>query len=783
MRNRSALFRAAVILTALVTLGGCNIISSLLGGGTTSSGEASLTVYPTSFSIGVGQPQTVTVQAKDSSGKTSSFNIGSYNTSIVSVGNYTSSSFTVTGLSAGTAQIIVQNSAGGPSQTVYATVGGGTGGISVGETNVTMSPNSSYTVSVTPTTGVSASSTNPSIVSAYVNGGLVVLNSASVSGNATVNVWNSSGGTAQINVTVSSSGGASLTLGMTSVNVAAGGTQFVSVTAVNNYGGTDTFYAQSQNTYIATAYADSLGITVEGRNSGNTQVIVTSGSGKSMSLYVNVTAGSLASPQVQAPMLDYSTATPRVMLYWYDVAGASNYEIERANTNDWIFTGIGITYFGTPQFADSGVVAGSSYVYRIRAVAGSTGPWTETSSIYVEATVVDYPTTAPTNFGGNSNVYEVNLYWDYVPKASYYEIERKDMFGYTTILTSNYTSFTDFDLSPGTNYWYRVRGVKGATDPAYWSAEFYIMTKALDVALLPAPTIYTDASYDNVQLSWSYISGASYYRIEKWNSASYTYDLLAEVSGTSYADWSVSSNAYYEYRVAGVQVVDGSGVVGNFNYAGLYTDVNPNTQPPAETPPIHSYYGTGTTTAYVGWYAVPAAAWYEVSYGTDYYNVLYDNGASTATVYTTYIDLSGLGSGSYNYLKVRAANVNGAGPWTGIYAVSTYTTMYEPAVPSAPYVSGKGYSIANSSIFVDIAWQYVDYASFYIIERSADGGTSWGSLGTPTSTTYRDFDILSDVTYQYRVRAANDSYPNPTGYSGSVSYAVPVMMSVEIGIH
>jgi len=112
------------------------------------------------------------------------------------------------------------------------------------------------------------------------------------------------------------------------------------------------------------------------------------------------------------------------------------------------------------------------------------------------------------------------------------------------------------------------------------------------------------------------------------------------------------------------------------------------------------------------------------------------------------------------------------------YAASTDEetddTLSEPSMSSVDVEDGK----------ITVKWSKVSDATGYKVYRSTNGGSSWSSLATTTSTSYKDTSVKYGNAYTYTVQATgskNSSYGNHTLTAAYLEKPKSVTMSVGNG--
>lgn len=150
-----------------------------------------------------------------------------------------------------------------------------------------------------------------------------------------------------------------------------------------------------------------------------------------------------------------------IAVTWNDnSAGESGYVLERKSDEDEEFMILTTLAENEEEYLDTAIIDGVTYEYRVKAISNSNG-----DSGWSNKDGVDLPLLAPSGLNAVlTGVRSVALYWqDKSAHESEYVVERAMEHG--SILTSyevvatlsaNTTSFTDSQLHPGKNYYYKV---------------------------------------------------------------------------------------------------------------------------------------------------------------------------------------------------------------------------------------------------------------------------------------------------------------------------------------
>jgi len=397
-----------------------------------------------------------------------------------------------------------------------------------------------------------------------------------------------------------------------------------------------------------------------------------------------------------APMGITAAATGKtITIQWGSVAGATGYEI------DWdgsiLKNGSQLSYKATD------LLPGSQHVYRIRAFnAGGTGAW---SAFKMISTSMSAP-SAPGGLAGEASDKKVNLTWNAVPDAMYYEVEADGVVYHNG--TANFTEMTS--LSPGTAHQYRVRAANEIGASA-WST-----TLSLTTFQLPTPSGVIDYVQDTtIQLIWTPVEGAASYTIELDGAAT------SGLSSPTFTKTALSPESTHTYRVR---------AQGSAGYSGWSRLISTKTLPakPAAPSGVNALAGKSYIT--ISWGAVAGASSYDIEIdGT----AVIDNFNSTS--YTD--DM--LDPYSPHTYRVRSKTDAVAGDWTSLIAMRTLPES--PGLPSRVVITSAG-SIAN------VKWDADATATGYDIE--VDGQVI--DLGLKNEYQHRRLAAGSEHKYRVRIR-------------------------------
>lgn len=223
-----------------------------------------------------------------------------------------------------------------------------------------------------------------------------------------------------------------------------------------------------------------------------------------------------------------SDSKNQVTLGWKKVSKAQGYDIYRSDKSNSGFEKIAsISSGSTLTYTDKGVKSGNTYYYKIAAtykIKGSAGRGSY--SKVTEVAVLKQGSISSITLGDN-NV--LNISWNSVANASGYELAGavSEKGTYTTLQTSDATSFTHSNLVQGTTYYYKVRAYKDLSNGIRmygpWSA---VKAKAAAHEIMGTSSVTVDqmVSYYNKR----YTFPADTYRDKGADSAEAFFKILKE---------------------------------------------------------------------------------------------------------------------------------------------------------------------------------------------------------------------------------------------------------------
>ncbi len=254
---------------------------------------------------------------------------------------------------------------------------------------------------------------------------------------------------------------------------------------------------------------------------------------------INQPASENALPAPAGVTLARGTAAA-VTVSWQAVAGATGYAVERS-ANGVDFSSIATPASSATSYTDASLAISMRWFYRVRATDAS-----GKSAASAVMSIVNRPVAVTSATVTALSVSQLVLNWRDVSGESGYKIERStNGTTFTTIATvaTNVPSYAASGLSVGTNYWFRITPTSSNGD-----AESVIVSGSTRLQAVGTMS-FTAKSSSAIGLSWTAVSYATGYRVERSTDGS-TFTRLATVtSGLTYSDTSVVPLGEYYYRV------------------------------------------------------------------------------------------------------------------------------------------------------------------------------------------------------------------------------------------
>jgi fibronectin type 3 domain-containing protein len=462
-----------------------------------------------------------------------------------------------------------------------------------------------------------------------------------------------------------------------------------------------------------------------GLSAGTTYFYVVRAAGPAGTSAASAQVSAITVPAVPTGVTATPASASEIDLSWNPGTGASSYTVKRATSSGGPYTAVGSPTVAS--FADTGLNAGTTYFYEVAAIDAS--GTSALSAPVSAATTLSTPTGVTATAVSAS---AINLSWNSVTGATGYTVQRAATSGgpYATIGSPSVASFADTGLSAGTTYFYVVRSVGSPGTSAASSP-----VSAITVPAAPTGVTATAGSASEIDLSWSAVTGASSYTVQRATSSAGPYTAVGSPTTSSLADTGLSAGTTYYYLVA---TVDGSGTSAASGPVSATTLL--------ATPTGVVAAAVSASEVDLSWNAVTGAASYVVqraaTSGGPYTTV-------GSPIVTSFADTA-LSAGATYFYVVRAVGSPGtSGPSTPVSAVT---------VPPAP--AGLSATAASGSE-IDLSWGAVTGATSYTVQRADTSGGPYTTVGSPSAASFADTGLSAETTYFYVVTATNPSGTSP----------------------
>jgi uncharacterized protein (TIGR03437 family) len=269
---------------------------------------------------------------------------------------------------------------------------------------------------------------------------------------------------------------------------------------------------------------------------------------------ITVAVSGPPAPVPYVPLSMSTTVIPpnQIRVAWSGIGSlASQFHIER-QTGSGPFTEIAVIPAFTFTFTDSGVVAGTTYQYRVRAENDyGFSPYSTMASASTPTSLVAPPSNLQAVALSQT---QISLSWSTAnTNATSFQIERKTgiagVYSLLATVPNVATAYPDTGVAANTTYVYRIRS-QGASGFSGYSNESIVSTPAVSSPLAPNLTAVS-LSATQIRLSWtSTATGIVRYRLERRTAATQYAEISQPgPSAATYDDLGLSTATAYTYRL------------------------------------------------------------------------------------------------------------------------------------------------------------------------------------------------------------------------------------------
>ena len=441
-------------------------------------------------------------------------------------------------------------------------------------------------------------------------------------------------------------------------------------------------------------------------------------------------------------------STTTAQASWAAVTGAAYYQVQwkTAASSTW---GAAQVVSGT-SYSITGLTLGTSYNFQVRTVCSSA------TSAYISTS---FTTTAAASCGNPTNVSVVpsttaaQASWTGVSGATSYKLQWKSTVSnvWSSIVTVSGTTYSITGLTAATGYNFRVQSVCTGASSSFATTTF---TTTSTGSSCGAPiNLGVTPSTTTAQATWTAVTGASYYMVQRKVTGTSTWSNSAVVTTTSYTIMGLTSSTSYDFRVQTACAV-GTSTYTTATFTTLQAGSSCGT--PAN---LSTSFSPGY--AQVNWNAVSGASYYEIQWKLS-------NSSSWGTTQTMsypYITLGNLtGLASYN-VRVRA--ICSAG--TSSYATTTFTM---PVSGSGSCETPANLTAGNlTSTTASVYWDAVSGALSYSIRLRVSGSATWFTFSGLPSSVVNVQNLSPGTSYEAMVQATCTS--GNSSFSASITFITP----------
>ena len=346
----------------------------------------------------------------------------------------------------------------------------------------------------------------------------------------------------------------------------------------------------------------------------------------------------------------------------------------------------------------------------------------------------------------------VKVSWASAGDAGHYEVcratSKTGTYKSVKIVDGASVSYTDFGLTSGKTYYYKVRAVSFDDTPV--NTGFSAAANAKPVPAKVAGLAAVAASYNKINVSWGGVDGASGYQVYRATSSGGTYKNVKTVTKgatVSFENKSLSTGKTYYYKIRAYRTVSGKKVYGPFSE-------KVKAKPPLGAVGSANAATASATSIKVSWNKVAGASGYQIYRATSGGGTF--KKAKTVTKGATVSATNkSLGSNKEYYYKVRAyRTVSGKKVYGAFSAVVSAKTTAAPKIkgPASMKLSD-GYKATSSGVFT------ITGAPAPVVTKfSGDARITWNNAK-------KKLDIAAGIpigTYPVTLQASNTIAPIAT---------------------
>lgn len=335
----------------------------------------------------------------------------------------------------------------------------------------------------------------------------------------------------------------------------------------------------------------------------------------------------------------------------------------------------------------------------------------------------------------------VTLAWEPVDQAVEYVLQQSaDGKKYTTIATrrtGQTPGFTADGLYTAHTYYYRL--ITKSVDGAEAVSDCIRVKPKLSS---PAVTKLEAAAYNKIDIGWTAVEGADFYRVYRSTTKTGGYKKVKTVYTTSYTN-KVSTGVTYFYKIMPLRYnPDGAKVRGTCSSPQSVSAV-------LQAPTLSTVTNTKNNSLTVSWISMPEADGYVVYRSltkTGTYKPVGEAGKDAVTWTDTTVE-----AGTKYYYKLSAVKTANGEKYSGeMSGVKSKWTVSDAPVDVTVSQAGEG--------AVSLSWTPSKAASSYRIYRAVGTSGKYTKIASKlTACSYTDSGLTMGETYSYVIKAVHGS--------------------------
>ncbi|MBQ9372035.1 MAG: fibronectin type III domain-containing protein [Thermoguttaceae bacterium] len=342
-----------------------------------------------------------------------------------------------------------------------------------------------------------------------------------------------------------------------------------------------------------------------------------------------------------------------------------------------------------------------------------------------------------------NNVASVTVSWGVVANASSYEVEYRQHVdegqenAWSQPVSTNETSYTITNLTPATQYDFRIVAKGEVEDPDYVASEAAETTDATRAKLATPTNVTTEHDLTSISLAWDAVDHAVKYAITYGVTDSGTTTTI-EVDSPQFSIGGKASGVSYTFVITAVG--DGDYYVDSEPTAAIVAQTQAKLVANAPTLDVRT-----TTSIAVKWNAVDHATGY----------TLYKDEQAIEVGNVTSYAITGLAEGTEYSFKIVAKGDEGNDVVNYFTSDPSATvnlkTQRTLATPTLTYASRTTRSIA-----VDWTATADSVALSYKLEYREKDADQWTEVKVETGTSYPVANLTPGTTYEFQITAVGD---------------------------